>query len=559
MRGFLLICLFLFTGLVVQAQTLPTIELFSVDDEALSYPAVEAGTAAADFHWRAVGLRDGDRMQLHAWVGGEWALVGEDFAPEKTDRLVIAHPLDFVPPTYRLAVVDAGGRIVAEQALELSYAPPDEPPAVAMFLPFPPTITVPETVFDEPFHVQWQIENRWFNSNLVFEQILPDGTALNAELPRPVEWLPAYRDGYLQVVYPGDYQDVVLRLRVVNRDDDSTLTRQELVLHVDNGSIPPAELIRFSVTPDVIDPGDSVTVTWAVAHTDAVFIEYYDGLPNGSCAGTLETVFDDLPTSGSLEVTAPDIAYTGLAFRLFADFHVGGDRHHCGSYRDPLAELQVTVTDTIGQGVESFTVAPLRTAVGQTVTLSWAVSEGQSVTIIQPDTDDTLPAWGEIPPVYETYSGLPLSGTLEVTIPDNPTARAAAGRYFLLYIVEDDAWPLVHDWNAHVVFDRDGDLDCDSTLRVGEEGRAGPGQASPGTDVEVRWDSCGQANTLIRYALVTGGFDDPPVSETFAPVAPAGTTTVTLPDEEGTFYIQLYYAHEGERYRLNSAAVSLRR
>lgn len=560
MRGILLMCmvLLLCAGLTAQAQSLPTIELFTVAGGPISYPAVEAGEAAADFSWRAVGLRDGDRMQLHALVGGAWVLIGEDFAPEKTDRLVIAHPLDFIPPTYRLSVVDAAGSIVAEQILELSYAPPDGPPTIAMFLPFPSgyTVVVPETAFDAPLPVQWQVDNRSFNSSLVFEQVLPGGTARSAELPRPVEWLPAHSTGSLHVIDPGAYQDVVLRLRVIDRADGRTLAQQDLVLHVENSALPAAELVSFEVTPDAADPGGAITVSWEVTGTDAVFIEYFDGLPNGTCAGDLETVYGDLPTSGALTVMAPELSYGGVSFRLFADYYVPGDRHHCGSYQDPLAEVGVPLMDYIGQGVQSFTVAPGITTVGATVTLSWAVSEGQSVTIIQPDTDDVLPGWGELPPAYAIYSDLPLSGTLSVTIPDDPTARAAHGRYFLLYIIEEDGTlPGHHDWNAHVVLDIDGHLDCETRLQAGEGQRTLP----PGAAVTVTWDNCGYEESVLRYAFSAGDNGQQPVRETVETVGSAGTTRITLPDEAGVFLIQLSYVYQGQRYFLRAARLTLRR
>ncbi|MCZ7544301.1 MAG: hypothetical protein M5R40_12555 [Anaerolineae bacterium] len=358
-RAVLVLCLLLFMGVETQSQPAPTIEYFTVDNHALDYPAVEAGVEAANFSWRVVGLREGDQMQMHALVGGQWRLIGAGFAPEKTDQLVIAHPLDFIPPTYRLSVVDAAGTPVAEHVLELSYAPPEGPPTVSMFLAFPPVEIIPLSAFDEPFHVQWRVSNRWFNSNLVFEQVLPDGTILNAEYPRPAGWQYAHKADYLHIVYPGDYQDVVLQLRVVNRDDGSTLAREQLTLHVDNNVAPQPEAVTFTVSPETAQPGETVTLAWEVVNTDVVFIEYHDGNPSGRCAGNLERVYE-LPTKGTVEITTPEAAYSALQFRLFADFYIEGTRHNCSSPQTPLGELSVSLTDYIGQGVEYFGVEPPR-------------------------------------------------------------------------------------------------------------------------------------------------------------------------------------------------------
>ena len=561
------VCLFLpvlFTAAAAWAQSGPIIESFTVDQSTLSYPEVEGGTAAANFSWRAVGLRESDQMQMHAWVGGHWILIGEGFEPEKTDQLVISHPLDFVPPKYRLSVVDATGTIVTEQILELSYAPPAELPSISMFYAFPPRDVIPMSAFDEPFRIQWEVRNRWFNSNIVFEQILSDGTVVNAEYP--AAWQYAHATGYVQLVYPGDYQDVVLQLRVVNRDDGSTLAQQQLILHVANSQLPQPELVSFTATPELVDLNGTVTLNWEVANTDAVFIEYEDGNPNGSCAGNLEEVYE-LPPSGTLDVTAPDWAISPLRFRLFADYHTSGDRHHCGSNQTPLAELPVELTDYVHQGVEYFHIEPYRIdpyhfVPGDTFTVSWSVTEGQSVTITYPNLDAAQDQSDPNSiPVFATYADLPLTGSIEVTIPDNPGIRAYTYGYgyLWLYVIEAGEMPPVPDDSLTVFYDRDGNLECDPSLSVGDSDGAGPDDAVAGTDVSVTWDSCGLETTLLRLALVTDGSysSDNPDREEFLPVNSSGTTTIRLPDEAGTFYIQLYYEHEGWRYMLRSSPLIL--
>lgn len=453
MRISWILCLLLAIVTPAQAQAAPTIEYFTVDNTALSYPAVEAGTEAANFSWRAVGLRPGDEMQMHALVSGQWVVIGTGFEPEKTDRLVIAHPLDFVPPQYRLSVVDSNGVIVTESIIELGYAPPEGLPEISMFLAFPPGEVISVDAFDAPFHVQWQVRNRWFNSNLIFEQLLPDGTVLKAEYPRPLEWQYAHKDDYLPLVYPGDYEDVVLQLRVVNREDSGTLAQQQLRMHVENNTIPQPEAIAFDVTPKTAKPGEVITVTWDVKNTDAVYIEYHDGNPNGSCAGNLEEVYE-MPPSGSLEITAPEAAFSALQLRLFADFYTGGSRHNCSSRRTPLGELRVELTDYIGQGVEYFRVEPTHVRIGDTVTVSWSVSEGESVTITYPQYAQNSAIMDMASqPTYITYSDLPLTGSLEITIPDADEIRDALWGYLLLYIIEDGVMPPITDSSATLIYE----------------------------------------------------------------------------------------------------------
>jgi hypothetical protein len=549
-RVLFICCLLLFIAVATYAQAIPTIEYFTVDKTTLDYPAVEAGTETAVFSWRAVNLREGDRMQMHALVGGQWGLIGEGFEPEKSDTLVIAHPLDFVLPKYRLSVVDASGTIVAEAFLELPYAPQTELPTISMFLALHPTTTISMSHLEKPFQVQWQVHNRWFNSNLIFEQIMPDGTVLNAEFERPT-WQYAHKADYLQLIYPGDYADVVLRLRVVNVDDGSTLVQQDLVLAITDSPVAPAEVLTFSATPEFVNPGESVTITWEVTNSDAVFIEYYDGFIGNPCP----TVYRNLPLSGSLTVTAPELAFRSLQFLLFTDFYLAGSRHHCGSFQEPASELTVDVTDYIGQGVEYFRPDSYTSTFGEQVTLSWEVSDGESVTILQL-AEDRTPSLGETPIAFETYSNLPLAGTLEVTIPDNPIVRASITRHFLLYIIEDEPLPSFPDAGVSLLIDEDGNQECDAALNVGDnENGIDTEFAAPETELLVEWDSCDNENTLLYLAMREGNYDDPLVSEEYLPVEPSGAMPITMPAATGEYYIELYYEHEGERYFLRGSSI----
>lgn len=551
MRYVLGLCFILLTSIAARAQSTPIIEYFTVDNDALSYPRVEAGVEAANFSWRAVGLRQGDRMQMHALVGGQWALIGEDFEAEKTDRLVIAHPLDFIPPTYRLSVVDAGGEIVAEAFLELHYAPPEGLPRIAFFLPFNSRNVVSPDVFDEPFRVHWRVDNRWFNSNIVIEQVLPDGTAINVEFDRPNEWQYAYRADYVQPVYPGDHEDVVLRLRVVNRDDDSTLAQSDIVLHVDNIDIPQAEVVNFSVSPSPVEPGGTVTVTWEVINTDAVWIQVQNGPPTGVYpCGIVLTVGEDLPPSGSLDIAVPETNYSHLQIRLFADFYIAHPgRGEVGSFcpvdQEPTAEIVGELTDYPGLGVVHFDTVQEVAISGDTITLTWEVRRGESVTIrtVRPGFIAAGYALTDIPYI-EAFSDLPLSGTLEVVIPDSVTMRTMLFQYYVLYINDSPEFPLMMDGWASISLDRDRNLDCVPSLDWSDVGADVSEIMPPGTELTLTWDSCGLQPAVLE--LVQFG-----PNPSFAPVVydvdPSGTMSVTLPDIEGRYGFRLYYEYEGER------------
>lgn len=78
----------------------------------------------------------------------------------------------------------------------------------------------------------WQVNNRPDNSNLVFEQVLPDGQVINVELPRPNPVVPTAGAGAVTPVYPGEAEALVLRVRLVDLGTSQTLAQRELTLPI---------------------------------------------------------------------------------------------------------------------------------------------------------------------------------------------------------------------------------------------------------------------------------------------------------------------------------------
>lgn len=307
-----------------QAQTLPVIVSFTVDTAALDYNAVEHGVATANFSWQVVGLREGDTMQMHALVKGAWVLIGEKFEPIKTDSLVIAHPSDFGQPTYRLSVVDATGAIVTESQLVLQYAPQTQQPFVYFFKTWDITSLTPDEVkVGTLVNVHWGITNRWQNSNPVFEQVMPDGNVVKVELPRANEWLNSTSRGTVLPQYPGDGYDVLLRLRLVNRTDGSTLAQRDLIIPVIDPNAPKPEVISFHVEPQIGQRGGKATISWSVANANRVIITMTATGVSGCKFGLIpDEIYRDLPTSGTFEITLPEIAYDRIMFQLFPDRYI---------------------------------------------------------------------------------------------------------------------------------------------------------------------------------------------------------------------------------------------
>lgn len=313
----LVIWLLLVLGFV---QETPTIESFTVDSPVVDYVAVEAGVETADFSWRAVNLRDGDSMVMHALVGREWVLIGEGFAPVKTDTLVIAHPRDFGNPLYRLSIVTANGERVAEQQLALSYAPMTDPPSVNWVMPRDLGVAPDALQAGTHLPIHWSVSERPPNANMVFEQVLPGGEVVNIELPRAEAWVPALGSGVVAPLFPGGGRDVVLRLRVVDRETGETLAQRDQMVPVYDPDMPLPSVEYFAVTPSNPSPGDTVTLSWEITNGQRLFITETILLPHDpmDCkhSWTPDAVYEYLPTTGSLEVTLPDNLESGHMVRF---------------------------------------------------------------------------------------------------------------------------------------------------------------------------------------------------------------------------------------------------
>lgn len=81
--------------------------------------------------------------------------------------------------------------------------------------------------------ISWDVSPRPNSSNLVFEQVLPNGTAVNAELPRPNPIVPSAGTGAVRLTDPGaSVAEVQVRVRLINLGDNSTIDQSEIVIPI---------------------------------------------------------------------------------------------------------------------------------------------------------------------------------------------------------------------------------------------------------------------------------------------------------------------------------------
>lgn len=217
--------------------THPYIEFYTADRLAVDYPGVEAGTEAVNMSWKAVNVSGENFMRMEAWVGERWVLIGEHFAPEKSDRIVVSHPLSFNHPLYRLTILDSRGEIIDERKLELTYADTPTTPQIVQFIaPVRGGVAADALRAGLSVPVLWHVEQRDANQQPVIEQVsMPSETVL-ASMGDANVWLPRQGQQNIQLS-PVDGDTVYLRLRVVDMTSKQTLTENLITLPVvDNPS-----------------------------------------------------------------------------------------------------------------------------------------------------------------------------------------------------------------------------------------------------------------------------------------------------------------------------------
>jgi len=104
------------------------------------------------------------------------------------------------------------------------------------------------------------VRGRVPTSNLIFEQLLPDGRAISVELPRLSRWIASSGEGVVAPILPdNDAQEIRLRLRVVDLANDTVYAEQVINLPIIRGgaplptvavpAVPPSPVVLASPTP----------------------------------------------------------------------------------------------------------------------------------------------------------------------------------------------------------------------------------------------------------------------------------------------------------------------
>lgn len=300
--------------------------------------------------------------------------------------------------------------------------------------------------------VTWSAANRPITANLIFEQVLADGSVVNVELPRSNPWVNSSGNGVAAPVPPGNgSREVNLRLRLIDLLTGRVYDQRTVRLTVTDDSPQPGRIVYFTTPQTGVSATDLamrnafVPVSWSV-----------DNRPEGSNL-YFEQVFPDgqvfnveLPrqnpyvssqgsgTVGLLWVSGADHVTVRLRLaRLSDNTTIDQIQFAIRIYGGTPATLTPgptpTHTPTPGPNpiteIFQFNASANTVFPGQTVTLNWDVRHASFVNIraaiTSPNTSDAA------------ASNLPLVGSTTLTIPPSVPTNTT-GRLVLEVFTESN-------------------------------------------------------------------------------------------------------------------------
>lgn len=340
------------------AQIPPTIVFFTADTPpTLTVADAELGQIEITLRWKTVNAGSDLQARLEVLSLNTWLSLtkpdGVPFLPTDSFPTLYQHPLNFAPPTYRLSIVDAAGNLITQQFLTVPYTfdPNSPPPQIVAFSSDRQTLEIGEIQSGQArLTVSWEIAGRWPHSNLVFQQILDDGSRVSIELPRENLWIPSKGQGVVAPVTPGLSSLIQVQLQVIDVRDDTVLDEAALLLNISSANNPntaalttppptdvPAPerqsqtsstdqqiiserpeytiegtiptVYRFAFVPEPAVQGESIEIIWRVDGATSVAFDMV--LPDGTRQNLMQAVPD---AEGRFPVTLPAGTYYRLKF-----------------------------------------------------------------------------------------------------------------------------------------------------------------------------------------------------------------------------------------------------
>jgi hypothetical protein len=331
-----------------ESQYIPAIVSFSADADSVSLAEIESGEATVTLSWYIINVTPGQTVQVEYWRANGWVpawLTREAVQPVGEREVALQDTQSFAPPTFRLTLLDSRG-VIDQRFLTIPLSEPMADAAITSFVSTASSVDRDAVERGRArIEVSWSVSNRPADGQLVFEQVLPDGSAVNAELPRSVYYVPSSGVGAVQPRLPQGEQFIRLRLSLVSVISGDVYASADLAVPFTGTTLPavlppgptpttaapvqatpavqpagptatPAAAVGptiqvFSVTPATAAPGSSVTMTWNVL--GAVTVQISEVLPNAT-----GLTYVQLPPSGSVNVPLPEAATTQVTYILTA-------------------------------------------------------------------------------------------------------------------------------------------------------------------------------------------------------------------------------------------------
>ncbi len=241
-------------GLAETPRTFPPFILtFQTDAYYVTVDAVETGQVTATLSWYVANYTPSYRLNLETYRLNRWTslLAPDEFLPAiGTRSLTVEHTLTFSPPSYRLTVIDPAGQVIDERTVSISYDPGGGIPIIHSFGALAASVDAGELAAGTArIQVSWWVSDRVPSSNLVFDQVFADGSALPVELPRDNLWVPSIGEGLVAPVLPRGEDQLRLRISAIDVASGQTYNQMELMLPITGTAAIPPDATALPVTP----------------------------------------------------------------------------------------------------------------------------------------------------------------------------------------------------------------------------------------------------------------------------------------------------------------------
>ncbi len=273
--------------------------------------------------------------------------------------------------------------------------------------------------------VSWIAVNRAVTSNLVFEQVMPDGSARNVELPRENPWVASSGDGVAAPFWPGDnVGQIALRVRLVDLLTGRVLDQRSLTVQVDTSPAPAPKIRYFTTNVNSVDATAlaqrtaRIAVSWDVDNrqpdTNLVFeqligqsainVELPRTNPWVSSPGT-GVVAPALPSDSGLVSLRVRLINLNTQATLDSRDIILPISGHVGSTATPVP----SATPPYTAQVVTYTADKNAVHQGDSIRVTWDVRNVHHVSL-------TLTGWGD-PEMKAHIEDLPANGSTLLTIP----------------------------------------------------------------------------------------------------------------------------------------------